>query len=219
MKDYFQSIAKELFKNIQKDEFLILNFDAEESSFVRLNKGKIRQPGNVKQISLSLSLSNRDKKNLKSHVRLNGSINRDKATLIRTLNYLRRELPDLPKDPYLMFSTNVHSTEISEKKKNVDDRENLDYVMRNISNLDLVGIYSSGYIYTGLANSLGQFNWHSDNNHYDKYKQHVYERCSINVEIEALLISCFIKKETVPVFFFYHGLVTRVIVSTSNDRI
>ena len=34
--------------------------------------------------------------------------------------------------------------------------------MRNISNLDLVGIYSSGYIYTGLANSLGQFNWHSD---------------------------------------------------------
>ena len=62
MKDYFQSIAKELFKNIQKDEFLILNFDAEESSFVRLNKGKIRQPGNVKQISLSLSLSNRDKK-------------------------------------------------------------------------------------------------------------------------------------------------------------
>ena len=162
MKDYFQSIAKELFQNIQKDEFLILNFDAEESSFVRLNKGKIRQPGNVKQISLSLSLSNRDKKNLKSHVRLNGSINRDKATLIRTLNYLRRELPDLPKDPYLMFSTNVHSTEISDKKKNVDDRENLDYVMRNISNLDLVGIYSSGYIYTGLANSLGQFNWHSD---------------------------------------------------------
>ena len=162
MKDYFQSIAKELFQNIQKDEFLILNFDAEESSFVRLNKGKIRQPGNVKQISLSLSLSNRDKKNLKSHVRLNGSLNRDKGTLIRTLNYLRRELPDLPKDPYLMFSTNVHSTEISEKKKNVDDRENLDYVMRNISNLDLVGIYSSGYIYTGLANSLGQFNWHSD---------------------------------------------------------
>ena len=122
MKDYFQSIAKELFKNIQKDEFLILNFDAEESSFVRLNKGKIRQPGNVKQISLSLSLSNRDKKNLKSHVRLNGSIKRDKATLIRTLNYLRRELPDLPKDPYLMFSTNVHSTEISEKKKNVDEK-------------------------------------------------------------------------------------------------
>ena len=62
MKEYFQSIVKELFKNIQSDEFLIINFDAEESSFVRLNKGKIRQPGSVKQISVSLSLSNREKR-------------------------------------------------------------------------------------------------------------------------------------------------------------
>ena len=35
MKDYFQRIVLELFKNIQKDEFLIINFDAEESNFVR----------------------------------------------------------------------------------------------------------------------------------------------------------------------------------------
>ena len=76
MRDYFQSIAVELFKHIQKDEFLIINFDAEESNFVRLNKAKIRQPGNVKQISMSLSLSNRDKRNLKSYVRLNGSFDK-----------------------------------------------------------------------------------------------------------------------------------------------
>ena len=162
MRDYFQSIALELFKHIKKDEFLIINFDAEESNFVRLNKAKIRQPGNVKQISMSLSLSNRDKKNLKSYVRLNGSFDRDLATLIKTLNYLRRELPDLPKDPYLLFSKSVQSTEITDDKKYINDQENLDYILTNISGLDLVGIYSSGYIYTGLANSLGQFNWHSD---------------------------------------------------------
>ena len=76
MKDYFQNIANELFKNTQSDEFLILNFDAEVSNFIRLNKGKIRQPGNVKQISISLSLSNKDKRNLKSFVRLNGNFQR-----------------------------------------------------------------------------------------------------------------------------------------------
>ena len=162
MRDYFQSISLELFKHIKKDEFLIINFDAEESNFVRLNKAKIRQPGNVKQISMSLSLSNRDKKNLKSYVRLNGSFERDLATLIKTLNYLRRELPDLPKDPYLLFSKSVQSTEITDEKKYINDQENLDYILTNISGLDLVGIYSSGYIYSGLANSLGQFNWHSD---------------------------------------------------------
>ena len=162
MKDYFQRIVLELFKNIQKDEFLIINFDAEESNFVRLNKARIRQPGNVRQISMSLSLSNRNKRNLKSFVRLNGDFNRDLATLIKTLNYLRRELPDLPKDPYLLFSKSVQSTEICDIEKTINDEENLDYIFSKVSGLDLVGIYSSGYIYTGLANSLGQFNWHSD---------------------------------------------------------
>ena len=162
MRDYFENIAQKLFKNIQKDEFLILNFDAEVSNFVRLNKAKIRQPGNVKQISMSLSLSNRDKRNLKSYVRLNGSFDKDLSTLIKTLNYLRRELPDLPKDPYLLFSKSVQSTEVSDDKKYINDEENLDYILPKIASLDLVGIYSSGYIYTGLANSLGQFNWHSD---------------------------------------------------------
>ena len=162
MRDYFESIAQKLFKHIQKDEFLIINFDAEESNFVRLNKAKIRQPGNVKQISMSLSLSNRDKRNLKSYVRLNGSFDKDLSTLIKTLNYLRRELPDLPKDPYLLFSKSVQSTEVTDDKKYINDEENLDYILTKDSGLDLVGIYSSGYIYTGLANSLGQFNWHSD---------------------------------------------------------
>ena len=123
MKDYFQNIANELFKNIQSDEFLIINFDAEVSNFIRLNKGKIRQPGNVKQISISLSLSNRDKRNLKSFVRLNGNFDKDISTLIRTLNYLRRELPDLPKDPYLMFSKSVQSTHVSGLNETGDDRE------------------------------------------------------------------------------------------------
>ena len=125
----FSKYCSELFKHIQKDEFLIINFDAEESNFVRLNKAKIRQPGNVKQISMSLSLSNRDKKNLKSYVRLNGSFDRDLATLIKTLNYLRRELPDLPKDPYLLFSKSVQSTEVTDDKKYINDEENLDYIL------------------------------------------------------------------------------------------
>ena len=139
----YLKIAQKLFKNIQKDEFLILNFDAEVSNFVRLNKAKIRQPGNVKQISMSLSLSNRDKRNLKSHVRLNGSSSKDLSTLIRTLNYLRRELPDLPKDPYLLFSKSVQSTEVSDEK-NINDEENLDYIFQDRK------LRSCRYILVGL---------------------------------------------------------------------
>ena len=162
MREYFENITKELFKNIKSNELLIINFDAEESKFVRLNKGKIRQAGSVKQISMTLSLSTKDKRNLKSYVRLNGSFERDISTLIKTLNYLRRELPDLPKDPYMMFSTSVHSTEISSKKQSTSDEVILEHILNSATKLDLVGIFSSGSIYTGLANSLGQKNWHED---------------------------------------------------------
>ncbi len=162
MRDYFENITKELFKNIKSNELLIINFDAEESKFVRLNKGKIRQAGSVKQISMTLSLSTKDKRNLKSYVRLNGSYDRDISTLVKTLNYLRRELPELPKDPYMMFSTSVHSTEISSEKQSTSDEEILEHILSSASKLDLVGIFSSGSIYTGLANSLGQKNWHDD---------------------------------------------------------
>ena len=162
MRDYFENITKKLFKNTKNNELLIINFDAEESKFVRLNKGKIRQAGSVKQISMTLSLSTKDKRNLKSYVRLNGSYERDISTLIKTLNYLRRELPDLPKDPYMMFSTSVHSTEISSERQSTSDNEILEHILNSATKLDLVGIFSSGSIYTGLANSLGQKNWHHD---------------------------------------------------------
>tara|TARA_B100001109_G_scaffold68650_1_gene55934 strand:+ start:5148 stop:6473 length:1326 start_codon:yes stop_codon:yes gene_type:complete len=162
MREYFEKITKELFKNINSKEILIVNFDAEESTFVRLNKAKIRQAGDVKQISVTLSLLNKEKRNLKSSIRLNGSIDRDISTLIKTLNYLKRELPDLPKDPYLMYSNSIHSTSVSEDKSSIDDREILDYIISSANGLDLVGIYSSGYIYTGFANSLGQTNWHAN---------------------------------------------------------
>ena len=162
MREYFENVTRELFKNIKSNELLIINFDAEESKFVRLNKGKIRQAGSVKQISMTLSLSTKDKRNLKSYVRLNGSFERDISTLIKTLNYLRRELPDLPKDPYMMFSTSVHSTEISSEKQSTGDEVILEHILNSATKLDLVGIFSSGSIYTGLANSLGQKNWHED---------------------------------------------------------
>ena len=60
MREYFENITKELFKNIKSNELLIINFDAEESKFVRLNKGKIRQAGSVKQISMTLRLKQRN---------------------------------------------------------------------------------------------------------------------------------------------------------------
>lgn len=162
MKDYFNQIVNELFKNIKSNELLIINFDAEVSSFVRFNKAKIRQAGNVNQISMTLSLSNNENKNLKSVIRLSGDYKRDLSILIKSINYLRRELPELPKDPYMLFSKSNNSTEISSEERGVEDEQVIDYILSKSNNYDMVGIYSSGYIYTALATSVGQTNWHSN---------------------------------------------------------
>ncbi len=162
MREYFNQITLELFKHIKTNELLVINFDAEVSSFVRFNKAKIRQAGTVRQISVTLSLSNNENKNLKSSIRLNGDISKDISILIKSINYLRRELPELPKDPYMLFSRSNNSTEITGIDKKVNDQEILDYILSKSKNNDMVGIYSSGYIYTALATSLGQTNWHSN---------------------------------------------------------
>ena len=56
MKDYFKKISEFLFNQLNSSEILILNFDAEQTDFVRFNKGKIRQAGNVHQINLIIKL-------------------------------------------------------------------------------------------------------------------------------------------------------------------
>jgi hypothetical protein len=53
---YFQKISEYLFNNLENNEILILNFDAEQTDFVRFNHAKIRQAGNVNQATLTLSL-------------------------------------------------------------------------------------------------------------------------------------------------------------------
>ena len=57
MKDYFFRFSDEIFKNLPGDELLACELFAENSSFVRLNNGKIRQAGDVKQAQLLLTLS------------------------------------------------------------------------------------------------------------------------------------------------------------------
>ena len=76
MKDYFKKISQELFNNLEPNEILILNLDMEKTDFVRFNHGKIRQPGNVEQITLTLNLI-LNRKTLTSVIRLSSEYDKD----------------------------------------------------------------------------------------------------------------------------------------------
>ncbi len=161
MKEYFQRVSEYLFNNLESNEILILNFDAEQTDFVRFNHAKIRQAGNVNQATLTLSLVSK-KKSLNSIIRLSLDYQKDSVILLRTLHYLRREIPELPHDPYLMYERNINSFDREANKKLLDSFNITDSILDNCHALDMVGILSSGGMMKGFSNSLGQFNWHEN---------------------------------------------------------
>lgn len=159
MKSYFKKVSEYLFNSLESNEILILNFDAEQTDFVRFNHAKIRQAGNVDQATLTLSLVYK-RKSLNSVIRLSLDYQKDSVLLLRTLYYLRREIPELPQDPYLMYERNLNSLDRETKNKPLDSFNITDSILQGCHSLDMVGILSTGAIMKGFSNSLGQFNWH-----------------------------------------------------------
>ena len=161
MRAYFQKISEYLFNNLETNEILILNFDAEQTDFVRFNHAKIRQAGNVNQATLTLSLILK-RKSLNSIIRLSLDYQKDSVLLLRTLHYLRREIPELPHDPYLMYERNINSFDMDASDNVLNAFDMTSSILDNCSSLDMVGILSSGVMMKGFSNSLGQFNWHEN---------------------------------------------------------
>ena len=56
METYFNDVAALLDRSLAPGEIYICRFDAEVSDFVRMNRGKVRQPGTVSQSYLALRL-------------------------------------------------------------------------------------------------------------------------------------------------------------------
>ena len=159
MRDYFKKISELLFNNLESNEILILNIDAEKTDFIRFNHAKIRQAGNVNQVTLTLTMIFK-RKTLTSIIRLSTDFKKDSLLLRRTLSYLRREIPELPSDPYLIFEKNINSFENDHTNNSLNNYEITDNILEGFKSLDMVGILSSGSIIKGFSNSLGQFNWH-----------------------------------------------------------
>jgi predicted Zn-dependent protease len=159
MQHYFHDLAAFLGSRLHGGEQYKCWFAAEGSDFVRINRGVIRQAGNVRQIYLSLHLID-GRRHAKADIALAGGMASDRALLEQTVARLRAQLPDLPEDPYLLISTEVRSTEHDVASRLPETGMMVDEVLGAARGLDLVGILASGPVYRGFANSFGQRNWH-----------------------------------------------------------
>ena len=160
MESAFRELSVDILALLHGDEVLLLNFDAEDSDFVRFNRNAIRQPGHVHQQRLPLTLID-DHRQATAALPLCGRRDQDLEHARAMLDTLRRQLPFLPEDPYINYAGEPHDTVQRGTGSLAPACDTVNDIITAAQGLDLVGLWSSGEMARGFANSLGQFNWYS----------------------------------------------------------
>jgi predicted Zn-dependent protease len=160
VQDHFFRLADDLMDALQGDEVLTCAFSGEESEFVRFNHSKIRQAGHVTQQSVTVDLS-QGQRHAAAELTLSGDPAADQARLRAILEELRALRAQVPEDPFLLYATEVHSSEQVHPNRLPSGEAVAEQVLNAGEGRDLVGILASGAIHHGFANSFGQRNWHT----------------------------------------------------------
>jgi len=160
MEDYFNALTEVIDHAIEPGERYTAWFAAEQSDFVRMNRGRVRQPGTVTQRSLRIELI-RGARHASHTLSLSTPIATDRQAIIRVVAALRTALPDLADDPHLLLPERVASTRMVRDGGLPPSEAIVDEVLAAASGTDFVGLLAAGPLYRGFANSEGQRNWHA----------------------------------------------------------
>jgi predicted Zn-dependent protease len=158
MRDYFEELAVHVQAVLRGGESFELNLQGEESDFVRLNHGAVRQAGTVTQRTLGLDLAE-GKCHAAATLTLSGDLSSDRGRLSRLVATLREQRAELPEDPYLVTPDAPSSGERVLPSALPEHGEVLDRLTVAGARHDLVGLYAAGPIQRGFASSSGQRNW------------------------------------------------------------
>jgi predicted Zn-dependent protease len=160
MESYFRDLAQVMDKALAAGERYTATFSGEDTDFVRLNHGKVRQPGNVSQRYLAVRLINGNR-HAEHSLTLTGDLAVDALRTGDAVRGLRAALTDASEDPHLMLPSEVQSSTAVRTGDIPPAAEAVDQIIAAAGSSDLVGLYAAGPVYRGFANSEGQRNWHA----------------------------------------------------------
>ncbi len=159
MRDQFYRIFDGLCAQLQGGERLRAEYAGEESDFVRLNQGRVRQAGHVSQGAVVLELVD-GQRHAAAECNLGGDPAQDLAQLGSLVQDLRQRLPLLPDDPHMLLPEGVAASEELADDRLPPAAEAVDALLRAADGLDLVGIHAQGAIHRGYAGSRGPRHWY-----------------------------------------------------------
>jgi predicted Zn-dependent protease len=160
MENIFNIISENVFTLLNKEEYLTLSFSSESTQFIRFSQSKIRQTGLVDDANLELELIHNNRTCGESFT-LSGDTDADIQSATDILSNLRMEIVQLPEDPYIVLPENNGSSRDIHTGNLLSVESAADALTPAMQSVDLAGIWSSGKIYRGNTNSLGQKHWFS----------------------------------------------------------
>ena len=141
--------------------------NAESSSFIRFNRGEIRQPGSVVQAHATIDI-NQEARHSKSQISLSSSREENFLRLKQCLEPQLDYLSDLDPDPHFIVNPECQKVEAVSETVSDTPQDVLQDILDASKGLDLVGIYATGRIARGYFNSGGSNLHHeSDRSHFD----------------------------------------------------
>ena len=162
MQDEFFALADFVTTQLRAGEVFTCWFSGERSDFVRFNHGKVRQAGSVQQRHVNLRLIHNGRHASRSFALTGRTDDLDRAK--SAIAELRDLLTNVSPDPYLLFATDVQSSEKKRRGSIPASAQIVDEIATHSKDRDLVGIWASGPMFRGFANSIGQRNWHEVEN-------------------------------------------------------
>lgn len=158
LRTHFNDVSDAILSDLRAGEDLIMNLDAENSLYLRLNGNKVRQNTNVEQVIVSLKLL-KDGRTIESSTTLTGDASTDKAKLARLLATGRQHASALPIDPHQVAAAN-NGTSREEFRSELPSAEAvIESIVGSAQGTDLVGFYCGGPVISANRNSKGQNHW------------------------------------------------------------
>ncbi len=152
MEQLFNQLSEILLTSLDADEHMKVSIGGENSQFVRFNQSKVRQVGLVDDASLNISLI-KDGRTCSGSFTLTGNLETDEKTACKELEGMREEVVSLPKDPFVVLPEDTGSSRENHKGSLLNQEDVVPSLSPAMKGVDLAGIWASGRIFTGNANS------------------------------------------------------------------
>ena len=160
MESFFKNLSNNILSNLKSGEDLMINFWGENSHFSRFNQSKIRQNGFVSDMTLSINLII-SQRTCSVSFSLSNNIESDLKKSLAYLNILRKDIEKLPEDPFIVYPQGGESSTHNNTGDLLPAEDVVEILSPTIKNVDLAGIWASGDLFVGYANSKGLLHWFS----------------------------------------------------------